>query len=322
MKGISKAVKGGIIFIGLFFATQTVFTQPGNVTTFAGDGTFGYLDGPGATAQFAEPFDAVVDGSGNVFVADLRNQRIRKIDALGNVTTFAGDGTSGYLDGPGATAQFADPFRLAVDGSGNVFVADFYNQRIRKIDVLGNVTTFAGDGTYGFLDGPGATAQFTNPHGIAVDGSGNVFVADIHNERIRKIDALGNVTTLAGNGTPGYLDGPGASARFNFPMDVAVDGSGNVFVADFSNNCIRKIDALGNVTTFAGGGGPGYLDGPAATALFTEPGGVATDGSGNVFCLRNIQQSHPKDRCSWHCHYLGRGWNFWLFRWAGCNRAI
>jgi hypothetical protein len=271
------ATAGGLAFPAL--------AASGDVSTLAGSGTNGFADGPGSTAQFAYPFGVAADGSGNVYVADTDNNRIRKIDSLGVVSTLAGTGTAGFADGPGATAQFKYPYGVGVDGSGNVYVADTHNQRIRKIDSLGIVSTLAGTGITGFADGPGATAQFKYPHGVVVDGSGNVFVADTINQRIRKIDSLGVVSTLAGTGIAGFAEGPGATAQFDYPQGLAFDGSSNLYVADSYNNRIRKIDSFGVASTLAGSGMMGFADGPSATAQFSNPYGVAMDGSGNIYAV-------------------------------------
>jgi sugar lactone lactonase YvrE len=181
-----------------------------------------------------------VDGSGNVYVADTENNRIRKITASGVVTTLAGSGNYTFADGNGTAASFRFPQGVAVDGSGNVYVADTENRRIRKITPSGSVTTLAGSGDSRDVDGEGTAASFWGPQGVAVDGSGNVFVSVPIN--VRKITPSGKVTTLAGSfDDSGFKDGPGTTALFNEPMGLAVDGSGNVYVADTYNHRIRKI---------------------------------------------------------------------------------
>ena len=161
------------------------------------------------------------------------------------VVTLAGSSTSGYADGVGTYAQFNYPYGVAVDSSGNVYVADSENSRIRFITPSGTVTTLAGNGTSGFLDGVGTYAQFNRPRGVAVDSSGNVYVADTNNHRIRLITPNGTVTTLAGSGSNLYADGVGTNAKFSSPSDVAVDSSGNVYVADQYNFRIRFITPSG-----------------------------------------------------------------------------
>jgi streptogramin lyase len=267
-------------------------TPAGVVTTLAGTANAsGSADGTGAAARFNGPEGVAVDGSGNVFVADYGNNTIRKITPAGAVTTLAGAGSSGTADGTGAAARFNWPTGVAVDVAGNVFVADTWNDTIRKVTSTGVVTTLAGlAGSEGSADGTGAAARFNHPWGVAVDGAGHVFVADNWNDTIRKITPAGVVTTLAGTAQGpwplggGSADGTGAAARFNSPQGVAVDGTGNVFVADLYNNTVRKIAPTGVVTTLAGtAGSSGSADGTGAVARFDWPHGVAVDGAGNVF---------------------------------------
>ena len=211
------------------------------VTTLAGSGVAGYADGTGTAAQFYSPNGVVVDSSGTLYVADSSNNRIRKITPAGVVTTLAGSGVAGYADGTGTAAQFNYPNGIAVDSSGMVYVADTNNERIRTITPTGVVTTFAGTGAYGFADGTAITARFYLPNSIVVDSSGTVYVADSYNMRIRKITPAGVVTTLAGSGVAGFADGTTAAALFRYPSGIAVDSSGTVYVADYGNNRIRKI---------------------------------------------------------------------------------
>ena len=255
----------------------------GTVTTLAGSGRSGQIDGQGAQASFKSPTGVAIDAQGNVIVADCFNHRVRKIGTDGTVTTLAGSGTAGYADGPGAQARFNVPRGVAVDREGNVIVADAINHRVRKIGTDGTVTTLAGSGTEGYADGPGMKACFNSPTGVAVDGEGNVIVADSGNHRVRKIAAAkGVVTTLAGSGAAGHADCRGLQACFNRPTGVAVDGEGNVIVADLGNHRVRKIEADGTVTTLAGSGTAGHADRRGSQACFNCPCGVAVDGEGNV----------------------------------------
>jgi sugar lactone lactonase YvrE len=247
----------------------------------------GNADGTGGAAAFDLPTSVAVDGAGNVYVADARNDTIRKITPAGVVTTLAGvAGQIGSADGVGASARLGDPDGVAVDAAGNVYVADTFNCSIRKITPDGAVTTLAGrPGVFGSADGTGAAAQFNLPEGVAVGADGNIYVADTQNFSIRKITADGVVTTLAGSsGLAGSADGTGAAAQFANPTSVAVDGDGNVYVADADNDTIRKITPAGVVTTLAGSAGQiGDDDGTGAAARFNSPEGVAVDGAGNVY---------------------------------------
>lgn len=266
-----------------------VMTASGAVGTLAGSaGLSGSADGTGSAALFAYPAGIALDGSGNVFVADHDNDVIRKITPGGSVTTFAGAaGLPGSADGVGGAARFSDPTAVAVDGGGNVFVADAGNSTIRKITAGGSVTTFAGlAGVGGSADGVGSAARFNAPQGVAADSVGNVYVADTNNNTVRKVTSNGTVTTLAGvAGQGGSGDGAGGSARFSGPIAVAVDTAGNVYVADFNNATIRKIAvSTGGVITLAGNAGqPGDTDGTGSFARFNQPYAVAADSNGNVY---------------------------------------
>ncbi len=274
-------------------------TVSGVVTTFAGTaGLQGSADGPIASATFSTPTTLSRDSSGNLFVADTGNNTIRKISPAGIVTTFAGTaGVRGSADGTGASASFRAPRGGAVDFAGNVFVADYGNNTIRKITPGGVVTTFAGTPfIQGSADGTGASAGFSHPRGMAVDASGNIYVADYNNDIIRKITPAGVVTTLAGTaGVIGSADGAGASASFYGPWDVAVDSSGYVYVADTGNATIRKITPGGVVTTLAGTEGMrGVADGIGANAQFDNPSGISLDSSGNIFVADTTSQTIRK----------------------------
>lgn len=265
------------------------------VSTFAGDGTNGYADGDTATAKFKGPFGLCMDDSGNFYIADNTDHRIRKIAADGIVSTLAGTGVAGYLDGPGSAAKFNAPSDLCVDDAGNVYVSDFQNQYIRKIAADGTVTTIAGNGIAGYLDGVASVARFNYPRGICIDAQGNLFIADSWNHRIRKIDGNGNVSTLAGYSdtigvqSPGdYADGSDTSARFNVPCGMSIDSAGNLYLADAYNHRIRKITPAGVVTTVAGSGptgvsNGGFLDGAVDVARLNTPTEVFIDQEGELF---------------------------------------
>ncbi len=221
--------------------TRKVSTLAGAGPILPGFPNAGDSDGANANARFNKPLDVAVDSVGNVYVADFGNNKIRKITPTGDVSTLAGTGIKGFDDGPGANATFKAPWGIAVDDASNVYVADRDNNAIRKITPAGDVSTLAGTGYRGFENGPGEEAMFNAPTSVAVDAAGNVYVADIGNNVIRKIASLGTVSTLAGSGTKGLTDGPIASATFNSPRRVSIDSAGNLYVADSGNNEIRKI---------------------------------------------------------------------------------
>ena len=263
-------------------------TSAGVVTTLAGPaGVSRGSDGVGSAARFYNPTASAVDGAGNVYVADRQNFTIRKISTNGAVTTLAGTaGLSGTTDGTGSAARFSYPDCLALDGAGNLYVTDTNNDTIRKITPAGIVTTFAGAPFYfGSADGVGSAARFESPSGIALDAAGNLYVADSLNDTIRKITPAGVVTTLAGTaGASGSADGTGSAARFLYPYGMAVDAAGNVYVADLNNDTIRKITPAGVVTTLAGMARAfGSTDGTGSAARFSNPSGVAVDAGGNVY---------------------------------------
>jgi len=265
----------------------------GIITTVAGNGISGYSgDGGVATnAQLQSPYGVAVDVTGNLFIVDLDNNRIRKVGTNGIITTVAGNGTFFYSgDGGAATnAALGWPWGVTVDTTGNVFIADHGNSRIRKVGTNGIITTVVGNGTQGFSgDGGAATnAELNGPAGLAVDVTGNLFFADLYNNRIRMVGINGIVTTVAGNGTNGYSGdgGPATNAELYSPAAAAVDATGNLFIADNSNNRIRKVGTNGIITTVVGNGTQGYTgDGGSATngGLY-YPEGVALDAIGNLF---------------------------------------
>ena len=262
----------------------------GTITTIAGTGESGFRGdgGPAAEAQLSDPTGVAMDGAGNLYIADTENQRIRKVDSMGTITTIAGTGERGD-GGPAAEAQLSDPFGVAVDGAGNLYIAERDNQRIRKVDSAGTITTIAGTGvlSFGGDGGPAAEAQLSDPTGVAVDGAGNLYIADLGNQRIRKVDSMGTITTIAGTGVHGSSGdgGPAVAAQLYNPHGVAVDGAGNLYIADRRNQRIRKVDTTGTITTIAGTGEYGFSGdgGPAAEAKIGDPTGVAMDGAGNLY---------------------------------------
>jgi sugar lactone lactonase YvrE len=241
---------GATVFIIFRFKRKPLPTPLGwkaHVVTLGGDGSPAFRDG--AQPAFSDPFAVAVGVDGTVYVADAgESNRIRKIAPDGTVTTVAG-GSEGFSDGAGAATSFNTPSGLALANDGSLFVADTGNNRIRKVTPAGEVTTVAGDGTAGYLDGPAAQARFNGPMGIAVDARGNVYIADTYNDRVRMIAADGQVSTVAGGGTPGYADGDRATALFDTPCAIAVATDGAVIVADTGNDRLRKISADGNVST-------------------------------------------------------------------------
>ena len=261
------------------------FVYSVEVATLAG-GAYGFADGTGTGAQFAQPYTVAVDADGNVYVADTDNHKIRKITPEGAVTTLAGS-TQGDADGTGAEAQFNYPYGVAVDADGNVYVADTHNHKLKKITPEGVVTTLAGS-TGGHADGTGDEAQFYYLTGVAVAENGTIYVADKDNHKVRKVTAAGEVTTLAGSSS-GYADGNGIDAKFSSPYNVAVHPDGSVYVADANNHRIRKITAEGEVTTVAGDS-QGDATGSTSEALFNYPYGVAIDAEGNVFIADTFNQ--------------------------------
>jgi len=304
-------------------------TPAAAVTTLAGLASPGHTNGTGSAARFDFPYGVAVDTTGKIYVADPLESAIRKITPTAVVSTFAGmPGTSGDVDATGTAARFAFPRMLtvgafdnvyvgdtfnyvvrkitptavvssvvtnpangagevrgvAVDSSGNIYTADQPHHTIRKITADGTTTIFAGlNDTPGSTNGIGSAARFNSPTGLAVDGAGNVYVADSGNNRIRKITPAAKVTTFAGSAL-GSADGTGTTARFNVPFGVAVDHSGNVFVTDTGNNIIRKITPARVVTTLGGLAlSPGTSDGAGIEARFNSPRGIAVDSAGKIY---------------------------------------
>lgn len=253
------------------------------VSTIAGNGMRGAVDGSKEKARFNWPTGVAVDDKGNIYIADFSNNLIRKISTQGEVVTFIGSGRASFTDGKGRDAHLNGPDNIAMGADGSIYVADADNFRIRKVETDGIITTIAGNGIRGYKDGHWQTAMFAYPTGVAVDKDGNVYVADRGSHSIRKIIPEGNVVTVAGNGFPAYADGQGRKSHFREPISLAVDSAGNIYVADSGNNAIRKIAPDGTVSTLAGGGKSGYRDGAGKEASFSWPTGIAIDGIGNIY---------------------------------------
>lgn len=267
------------------------------VGTLAGSETAGFTDGTGAMAKFNHPSAMVIDGAGNIYVSDQDNHSIRKITPAGVVSTYAGTGEPGAKDDFRLSATFNKPYGLAFDAQGNLYVGDVANHSIRKIAVDGHVTTLAG-GRQGYSDRKGDLAMFDHPYGIAVDSRNNVYVADAHNNRIRKVSPSGMASTIAGNGNDGFVDGNAKDAEFYVPIGIAIDNDGNIFVSDEGNSSIRKITRNGKVSTLAGNGKFSFADGIGARAAFNAPGAIALDIAGNLYvadylnhCIRRVSPS-------------------------------
>lgn len=294
------------------FAVLTVLSlrpRAQNIFTFAGNGFPGFT-GDGGNAPYAEMNSArgvALDQAGNLLVADYYNNRVRKITPLGIMSTIAGNGSATHSGdgGPALSASVYGPVDLTVDKAGNIYVVEYYSHCIRKINTSGIISTFAGNvvGGYGGDGGPASSSQLYYPSGIAIDTAGIFYISDGGNQRIRKIDKTGTISTVAGNGTAGYAGdgGPAINSLISTPRGIAVDRKGNVYFAENTNHCIRVISASGMINTFAGTAmtsgytGDGAL---AVNATFDLPYGVATDSLGSVYiadygndCLRKVDTS-------------------------------
>jgi hypothetical protein len=296
----SVAVDGsGNVFIADFYNSRVreIVKATGNIITIAGTGVAGYSGdgGPATSAKLYYPTGVAVDASGNIFIADLYNNRIREVvKATGNIITVAGNGstTDSGDGGPATSAGLASPEGLGVDANGNIYIADYYTNRVREVvKATGNIITVAGTGTAGYSgdNGPASAAMLNDPTDVAVDASGNLYIADSGNERVREVlQATGNIITIAGTGSVGYSGdgGPATSAKLYDPAAVTVDSYGNVYIADANNYRIRVVaQSSGIIYTIAGSGTNGYRGdgGPATSATISNAYGVAVDGSGDLF---------------------------------------
>jgi sugar lactone lactonase YvrE len=303
---LAMDVKGNLYIADQKNQRIRVLTPDRTISTVAGSGPAGalggYLDGPTNSARFADPIGLCVAADGSLYVADSDNQRIRRIAPDGTVSTWAGSGApvraiGDYMDGPRETAQFSRPYDVAIDDQGNLYVADFFNNAIRRVGADGRVSTVAGNGLPGYRDGSGSAAQLAFPNRLVLKG-GNLYFTEGHardmwemesGNRIRRITPAGRVTTVAGSGAAGYADGPAATAQFDSPMGVDMDARGNLYVADYLGHCIRIIHADGQVNTLAGTcGTQGYQDGPATTALFSYPMDVLVSDAEHLLYVADL----------------------------------
>lgn len=284
---------------------RKVDVNTGVITTVAGNGVAGYNaaqnGGPAISANLNSPRGLTLDTSGNLFIADEYNHLIRKVDkSTGIITTIAGNGVAGYNaahdGGPAINATLNFPTSVALDGVGGLYISDYHNNRIRKVDLTtGIITTVAGNGAYGYSaaqdGGPATSASLAYSYGVTVDSARNIYIADLGNQRIRKVSASGTITTVAGNGSTGYSlaqdGGSATNAALNNPYGVAVDAFGNLYIADHDNCRVRKVSRAGIITTIAGSGVIGYNaaheGGGATSASLSYPHGLALDTMGFIY---------------------------------------
>jgi hypothetical protein len=291
--GLTVDAAGNVFFADSDNHRIRKVSASGTITTVAGNGGIGYSgDGmPATAATLAAPYGVAIDSSGRLFIADASNYRVRLVSADGTIFTYAGTGIYGYSgDGAAATAaSITVPTSVALDAAGNLYLADRDNNRVRRVDTTGVISTVAGNGTEAFSgDGSRATAANLNmPHGVAAGADGSIFIADTGNDRIRKVDAAGTITTVAGNGIQGASGDGGAAtaAHLYFPAGIAQDAAGNLYIADQGNSRVRKVTADGVITTVAGNGIAGFSgDGGAATfAGLRSPSRVALDAAGRLY---------------------------------------
>jgi len=279
---------------------RMVNAMTGVITTVAGCGISGQEDafsgdgGPATAAHLYFPNTMAFDRAGNMYICDESNERIRMVNTSGVITTFAGNGTYGFVDNvPAVDAEFSNPTGVVVDNTGNVYICDNANHRIRKVDASGTVTTVAGNGTAGYSGdgGPATNAQLNYPYDVAVDGLGNLYISDGDNYCIRMVDAMGNISTVAGNGTAGFSGDGGLAvdAQMRAAWGIKVDSAGDILIADDDNQVIRMVHTDGIINTIVGNGTAGFSGdgGPALDASLAFPKGVAFDRAGNLYIADN-----------------------------------
>ena len=255
----------------------------GVVTTLAGSGTGAETDGSGAAASFNGPAGICLASDGNLYVTDSTGNKIRKLTLAGVVTTLAGSGTTASTDGSGAAASFYNPWGICQASDGTLTVTDYGSNAVRRVSLSGAVSTLYGvPGTSGSADTTGR-ATFYSPAASCYDAAGNLYVADQTNNKIRKISPTGVVTTLAGSGSAGNTDGSGAGATLNCPTGITQASDGNLYVADYVGNTIRKVTLAGAVTTLAGSGSSTETDGTGSGASFKNPYGITQASDGNLY---------------------------------------
>lgn len=294
------------------------------ISRFAGNYISGYSGdwGLATSACISQPSGVYADRKGNVYIAEFGNHVIRKVDIYGTISTVAGTGTQGYSGdgGPATAAKLNHPTRIAMDGAGNLYIADAFNEVIRKVSTSGVITTVAGNHTRGYSGdgGPATAAQFDDPNGVWADAAGNIYIADSHNNVIRKVNTSGIISTIIGNGynagttNGGYSGdgGPATAAELWYPESVIIDDAGNFYIAELFNNIVRKVNAAGIISTIAGTGASGYTGdgGPATSATFRGPYDVAINSAGVIFITDNQNDAVRSIDASGIIHtYAGTG---------------
>jgi len=259
----------------------------GIVSTVAGmTGIIGSIDGTFEETVFNSPRGMVMDSEGNIIVVDFGDHKIRKINfTTGSVETIAGTGDLGLINGDGSIAQFSSPLAITIDSSNNIYVSDTGNFTIRKITPDNIVSTLVGTGVAGFVDGAPDIAQIGFVDGMKIDQDGNIIFADTSNHSIRKVTPAGVVSTIAGTGMSGDIDGEGNTSQFSLPIDVAIDSENNIYVTDFSNNKIKRITPDGMVSTFAGTGEFSFIDGIPSIATFSNPLSLFIDKNDVIYII-------------------------------------